>query len=103
MSENVVRTFANDIKLYHTITSESDCNILQQNLNNIMDWGTMWLTSFNLHKCKVLSLGIQVNYKNICSMLSTGEDHQLDGVEEEKDLGVLFSPSLKFGGHINKE
>ena len=33
-------------------------------------------------------------------MLSTGKDHQLDGVEEEKDLGALFSPSFKFGSHV---
>ena len=34
-------------------------------------------------------------------MLSdTEEDHYLDRVEKEKDLGVLFSHSLKFGDHI---
>ena len=30
------------------------------------------------------------------------EDHQLDGIEEENDLDVLFNSSLKFGDHINK-
>ena len=30
---------ADDTKPYHTIISESQCNILQQNLNNVMDWG----------------------------------------------------------------
>ena len=35
-------------------------------------------------------------------MLSdTEEDHYLDRVEEERDLGVLFSHSLKFGNHIS--
>ena len=36
------------------------------------------------------------------TLVSTEEDHQLDRVEEEKDLGVLFSPSLKLaiGDHI---
>ena len=35
-------------------------------------------------------------------MLSnTAEDHHLERVEEERDLGVLFSHSLKFGDHIN--
>ena len=47
---------------YHrTISSESDCDTLQQDLNNVMDWGENWLTNFNLHKCKSLSFGIQVN------------------------------------------
>ena len=31
--------FADDTKLYRTISSESDCDILQQDLNNVMDWG----------------------------------------------------------------
>ena len=31
--------FADDRKLYRTISSESDCDILQQDLNNVMDWG----------------------------------------------------------------
>ena len=34
-------------------------------------------------------------------MLSnTVEDHHLERVEEERDLGVLFSHLLKFGDHI---
>ena len=57
--------FADDTKLYRTITSELDCDILQQDLNNVMDWGRKWLTNFNLHKCKSLSFGIQVKIKNI--------------------------------------
>ena len=35
-------------------------------------------------------------------MSCTDEDHQLNGIEEENDLGVLFNSSLKFGDHINK-
>ena len=38
--------FADDTKLYHTITSESECNILQLDLNNVMNWENMWLTNF---------------------------------------------------------
>ena len=35
-------------------------------------------------------------------MSCTGEVHQLDGIEEENDLSVLFNSSLKFGDYINK-
>ena len=82
--------FADDTKLYSTITSEI-CDILQQDLNNVIDWGRKWLTNFNLHKCKSLSFGIQINFKNIYSMLSdSAEDHHLKRVEEERDLVFLF-------------
>ena len=46
--QNVVSSdlymFANNTKLYRTITSKLDCNILQD-LNNVMDWGNTCLTS----------------------------------------------------------
>ena len=45
-----------DTKLYHAIKSKDDCYILQQDLDNITDWGRIWLTNFNSDKCKVLSL-----------------------------------------------
>ena len=35
-------------------------------------------------------------------MPCTSEEDQLDGIEEDNDLGVLFNASLKFGSHINK-
>ena len=35
-------------------------------------------------------------------MSCTSEEHLLDGIEEEDDLGVLFNSSLKFGNHISK-
>ena len=35
-------------------------------------------------------------------MLCSDKDHQLDRVEEVKDLGVIFNSSLKFGNHIKK-
>ena len=94
--------FADDTKLYRTIRSESDCDILQQDLNSVMDWGKRWLTNFNLHKCKVLSFGMQATIKRKYVMLSSGEDHQLNRVEEEKDLGVLFNTNLKFSNHIKE-
>ena len=42
--------FSDDTKLDRTITSESDCNILQD-LNNVMDWGNTWLTNTNVKFC----------------------------------------------------
>ena len=37
--------FADATKLYRIITSESDCDILQRDLNNVMDRGRKWLTN----------------------------------------------------------
>ena len=55
----------------------------------------MWLTNFNLHKCKVLSFGIQVNIKNIaifyvmhCMMKIIS---WMESKRRMNNLGVLFS------------
>ena len=69
--------FADETKLYGTITSESDCNILQQVLNNVMDWEVCgWLILiFTNAKPSVLSCGIQVNNcKEYIAMSCTDED-----------------------------
>ena len=86
----IIRNF---IVLFHL--NQIVIYVLQQDLNNIMDWGKKWLTNFNLHKCKSLSFGIQVNIQNIYSMLSdTEEDHYLDRVEEE-GLRCFIQPFLE--------
>ena len=36
-------TFTDETKFFHTITFDSDCNILQQDLNNVMDWETTYV------------------------------------------------------------
>ena len=58
-------------------------------MDNMTDWGMIWLANFNSCKCKVLSLGTQVSIVNTYSMTYPDGLHQLIRMEEEKDLGVL--------------
>ena len=45
----------------------SRISIYCRKIYNVMDWGNMWPTKFNLHKfkCEVLSFDIQVNIKKM--------------------------------------
>ena len=98
--------FADDTKLYCAIKSKEDCDILQQYLDNAIDWGTMWLTNFNSSKCKVFSLGTQVSIVNAYSMSYPDGLHQLIRSrveEEEEDLGVLLSSTLKFSHYVREK
>ena len=63
--------FADDTKLYCAIKSKDDRDI-QQDLDNIPDWGRIWLTNFNSHICKVLSLGIATGFhsKHLFNLIS---------------------------------
>ena len=48
--------FADDSKIYRTITSDEDINRLQEDLHNISIWCSKWLMTLNLDKCKCMSV-----------------------------------------------
>lgn len=89
-----VMIFADDTKIYN---SDSNSNILQEDLNRLFAWSTDWLLPFNIDKCKVLHYGRNNN----------GINFTLDGsvVSDDvviKDLGVQFQSNFKFDAHISK-
>jgi len=92
--ESSVKMFADDTKLWRTIQSEEDEQILQHDLDRLEDWSKEWLLKFNASKCKVMQIGRKktVNYQ-----LRDGMDSvNLEETEMEKDLGVWISKDLKW-------
>ena len=54
LSDNIrssVRLFADDCVLYRNIKSLINCQILQDDLNSLSQWGTDWQMKFNVAKC----------------------------------------------------
>ena len=51
---NFVKIFADDTKVYSTIStiSDSDFNKLQSDLTKSSDWSDIWELRFNVKKCK---------------------------------------------------
>jgi len=47
--------FADDTKLYCTIATPNDCNILQQDIDQISTWSNHSLMSFNFDECHVMT------------------------------------------------
>jgi hypothetical protein len=98
--ESSVKMFADDTKLWRTIQSEEDEQILQQDLDRLEDWSKEWLLKFNASKCKVMQIGRKktVNYQ-----LRDGTDSvNLEETEMEKDLGVWISKDLKWSQQCRK-
>ena len=91
------KIFADDTKVYSKVESMEEITGLQNDLENLVSWSEIWLLSFNAAKCKVMHIG----RRNHMADYHMGET-RLQVVEEEKDLGVLTSNSLKFGKHIAK-
>ena len=54
---SILLMFADDTKLYRTIDSPQDRNILQHNIDQFCVWGDWSVMSFNLDKCHVMSFG----------------------------------------------
>ena len=46
-----VRLFADDLVLYRNIKFSMDCQILQDDLNNLAQWETDWQMKFSVAKC----------------------------------------------------
>ena len=52
--QSQISLFADDCLIYHTIHSEVDHTILQNNLNSLNSWASKWQMEFNVSKCKIL-------------------------------------------------
>ena len=96
-----VTTPCDNAKLYRTITSVHDSNALQQDIDSISVWGEQSLMSFNLDSaCNdiwVIATAYSYTMKN-----ADGIPFPLQWCHwcEEQDLGVLFTPNLKFSEHM---
>ncbi|CAM5076373.1 unnamed protein product [Eretmochelys imbricata] len=83
-SGSVLIKFADDTKLESIANLERDRDIIQEDLDDLVNWSNSNRMKFNSEKYKDMHLGI--NNKNFSYNLGT---HQLEVTEEEKDLGVL--------------
>ena len=82
--------FADDTKLWRSIKSINDVNILLE------EKGKLYL---NVKKCKYMAIGRNILYKRNYSMIQT----QIEKVEFEKDIGVIFDKELEFDRHITEK
>ena len=99
--QSIVKLFADDTKMYRTIVDKNDETILQNDIDQIAAWSERWQIPFNVNKCKVLKVG--KNDQNVKDSMGTLEGRiELEQVQYEKDLGVIFDTDLKFSQHIQE-
>ena len=95
---NTIRSFcqlfADDAKIFRNIKSPSDSDCLQEDIDKLTEWSIRWQLPFNESKCKSMHIG----YKNEWRKYKMN-DHLLEQVTEEKDLGVIIDNELKFHKH----
>ena len=54
---STAKIFADDTKLFRAIRIVEDHEVLQQDLDNLVEWSNKWQLGFNETKCKSLHLG----------------------------------------------
>ena len=99
--DSMLLMFVDDTKLYQTISSPIDHDILQEDIDRISAWGEQSLMSFNTDKCQVMTLGRSHEEYN-CTMSKHGNSLLLNRCNEQQDLGILFTSNLKFSHHVSK-
>jgi hypothetical protein len=82
--------FADDGKGMKEIRNRQDAVEMQEALDNLYKWATLWGMKFNVDKCKIMHIG-----RN-----NPGYDYYINGkklkvVEEETDVGVTVQQNLK--------
>ena len=90
--------FADDVKLFNCVQSESDAISLQESLNKLVQWCNTVGLELAIHKCKVMSFSrrhsiIQYDY-SINNVI-------LQRINQVEDLGFIFTPTLSFAPHID--
>jgi hypothetical protein len=86
----IIRKFADDTKVGHTVRTDMDRRELQTALDKMVEWADNWGMQFNTSKCKVMHFG----YNNK-KYTYTIDGHQLEATEEERDIGVMVCQTLK--------
>jgi len=85
-----VLKFADDTKLYCTVSNQMDSIRLQKDLDTVIEWANRWQMQFNVKKCKVVHFG-----KGNLGFTYSMAGQCLEEVDYEKDLGVVVSKDLK--------
>jgi len=93
--------FVDDAKLFRYILQSSDNILHQSGLNELQDWTQHWLLSVNINKCKVMSVGRNVNKSYNYNIIDiNNQSIALEHSNQFMDLGVLVDEKLSFKNHI---
>ncbi|XP_055605590.1 uncharacterized protein LOC129753768 [Uranotaenia lowii] len=94
-----VLLYADDLKIFLVINSQSDCLELQRFLDTVVNWCAINLLVLSVAKCCIITFGRRKN-PFVYDYNVMGE--QLHRVEEIKDLGVLLDSQMTFKRHYSK-
>eukprot|EP00745_Piridium_sociabile_P045807 TRINITY_DN9988_c0_g1_i5.p1 TRINITY_DN9988_c0_g1~~TRINITY_DN9988_c0_g1_i5.p1 ORF type:complete len:555 (+),score=115.26 TRINITY_DN9988_c0_g1_i5:397-2061(+) len=96
--DSPTRLLADDTILYRPISSTSDQQTLQEDLQKLEQWESDWDMDFHPDKCEVLSVSRR---KTPAPRSYSLHGHTLKQVPSSKYLGVTLQCDGKFDAHVN--
>ena len=98
--QSIISMYADDTKLFSALLSDGTPNTLISDLKLLEEWSKKFQMKFHPEKCHVMHIGTN-NPRQEYSMSKGDQQHKLEKVSSEKDLGILIDDKLKFLEHIN--
>ena len=89
-----IRLFADDTIMYLTVSNQTDCQVLQKDLNNLENLEREWLMSFNPDKCEVIRVTNKKKPTIFKYMTYLLHGVSLKETDSAKYLGVNISRNL---------
>lgn len=89
--------FADDLKVYQSVSEASDCVRLQRDIESVENWSRVNRLAFNTAKCKVVSF---TRSSNPIAFSYTLGGSTLDRENKIQDLGVILDDHLDFREHV---
>ena len=105
LPDNVKSTIymnADDTKVYREIDSDTDVQTLQEDLRIMSEWSNKWLLKFHPQKCTSIAIGNE-NMVHSYELPSEYGVHQIEQVQEIKDIGVTINSLLSFKQQIYRK
>jgi len=93
-----VKLYADDIKIYLEINSDTDSDTLQQCIDNISVWASTWQLNLARNKCQNVRFGLSRSVPNYTYSV---ENIDLTSEQKVRDLGVIIDSRLCFSEHID--
>ena len=95
-----MKLFADDAKVYKSISSVNHVHQVQSSVDEAVTWSNIWEMLFNFKKCKHLHIGSR--YDSVTYKLDSEQGViEIEKVTSEKDLGVIVDEALNFSEHIS--
>lgn len=90
--------FADDLKIYKTISSHEDTSLIQEDLDRIEGWCRLNHMQLNVQKCSHIRFSRKKQSDSISYSIKGAV---LNTVTEVRDLGVIMDDNMNFRRHID--